>query len=184
MHFLVGGGGRGQMRNTDGLKFWSLGQSFEYHQQFIGEENSNPLQYSCLRNPMDRGAWWAIVHGVTESDKTEQLSIHTQTAIYRPFSNVHSSNTSDNSKMLSILIHPNFTRFILNYSLFLKVCSLVTASKNHNFVVFLSVMLFSMKCCTFILNPSSNPKRISYPKISALWIGDESGRLFWNPSWC
>ena len=26
-----------------------------------GEENGNPLQYSCLRNPMDRGAWWATV---------------------------------------------------------------------------------------------------------------------------
>ena len=30
-----------------------------------GEENSNPLQYSFLRNPMDRGASWARVHGVT-----------------------------------------------------------------------------------------------------------------------
>ena len=29
------------------------------------------LQYSCLENPMDRGPWWAIVHGVTESDTTE-----------------------------------------------------------------------------------------------------------------
>ena len=29
-----------------------------------GEENDNPLQYSCLGNPMDRGAWWAIVYGV------------------------------------------------------------------------------------------------------------------------
>ena len=32
-----------------------------------GEENCNPLQYSCRENPMDRGAWWAIVHGVTKS---------------------------------------------------------------------------------------------------------------------
>ena len=33
------------------------------------EENINPLQYSCLENPMDRGAWWDIVHGVAkESD--------------------------------------------------------------------------------------------------------------------
>ena len=30
-----------------------------------GEGNGNPLQYSCLENPMDRGAWQAIVHGVT-----------------------------------------------------------------------------------------------------------------------
>ena len=35
-----------------------------------GEGKGNPLQYSCLENPMDRGAWRAIVHGVTkESDK-------------------------------------------------------------------------------------------------------------------
>ena len=32
-----------------------------------GEGNNNPLQYSCLENPMDRGAWWAKVHGVTKS---------------------------------------------------------------------------------------------------------------------
>ena len=34
---------------------------------FPGEENGNPLQYSCLGNPIDRGAWWATVHGVTKS---------------------------------------------------------------------------------------------------------------------
>ena len=32
------------------------------------EGNGNSLQYSCLGIPMDRGAWWTIVHGVTESD--------------------------------------------------------------------------------------------------------------------
>ena len=32
-----------------------------------GEGNGNPLQYSCLENPMDRGAWWATVNGVTKS---------------------------------------------------------------------------------------------------------------------
>ena len=34
----------------------------------LGEEHGYPLQYSCLENPMDRGAWQATVHGVTKSD--------------------------------------------------------------------------------------------------------------------
>ena len=33
----------------------------------IGEGNGTPLQYSCLENPMDGGAWWAVVHGVAKS---------------------------------------------------------------------------------------------------------------------
>ena len=35
--------------------------------RFPAEGNGNPLQYSCLENPMDRGACWATVHGVTKS---------------------------------------------------------------------------------------------------------------------
>ena len=38
-----------------------------------GEGNGNPLQYSCLGNPMDRGAWWAAVPGVAAS-RTQQIS--------------------------------------------------------------------------------------------------------------
>ena len=40
-----------------------------------GNGNGNPFKYSCLENPMDRGAWWVTVHGVTkELDTTEQLN--------------------------------------------------------------------------------------------------------------
>ena len=44
-----------------------------------GEGNANPLQYSCLENPMDRGAWWATVHGAAKNwiqlgDWTQQHS--------------------------------------------------------------------------------------------------------------
>ena len=41
-----------------------------------GERNTNPLQCSCLENPMDRGAWWATaLWGCKESDMTEQLTL-------------------------------------------------------------------------------------------------------------
>ena len=45
--------------------------------QSPGVGNGNSLQYSCLENSMDRGAWWALVHRVRESDTTEQSSMHT-----------------------------------------------------------------------------------------------------------
>ena len=48
--------------------------------RFPGEGNGNPLQYSCLENPMDRGAWWATVHGVTNS-QTRLTSHNTKLAV-------------------------------------------------------------------------------------------------------
>ena len=42
-----------------------------------GEGSGNPIQCSCLENPIDRGAWWATVHGVAKSWKElKQLSMH------------------------------------------------------------------------------------------------------------
>ena len=42
-----------------------------------GEGNGNPLQYSCLENPVDRGAWWAAVHRVAQSrTRLKRLSMH------------------------------------------------------------------------------------------------------------
>ena len=49
-----------------------------------GEGNSNPLQYSCLKNPMDGGAWRATERGVAESDMTERLHFHFPSARHPP----------------------------------------------------------------------------------------------------
>ena len=50
------------MQETQEMRVESLGQ-----EDPLEEENGNPLQYSCLKNPMGRGAWWAIAHGVAKS---------------------------------------------------------------------------------------------------------------------
>ena len=49
--------------------------------RFPGEGNGNPLQYSGLENSVDRGTWWATVHGVAESITTEQLSLSEKTMV-------------------------------------------------------------------------------------------------------
>ena len=46
--------------------------------QSLGGSHGNPLQYSCLENPMDRGAWWPTVHGITKS-QTQLKWLSTQT---------------------------------------------------------------------------------------------------------
>ena len=53
-----------------------------------GEGNGTPLQYSCLENPMDRGAWWATVPGVAKSRR--RLNEHTA---YQLFSRMWLSST-------------------------------------------------------------------------------------------
>ena len=61
----------------------------------LGERNGNPLQYSCLENPMDRGARWATVHGVTKrwawlsdwarSRRADIISLFSQVRYYYPY---------------------------------------------------------------------------------------------------
>ena len=59
----------GDIRDTGSIP--GLGRS-------SGGGNGNPLQYSCLENPMDRGAWWAMVHRIAKSwTQLKQLSTHT-----------------------------------------------------------------------------------------------------------
>ena len=60
-YLINGSGGKEAICNAgDPGSIPGWGRSF-------GEGNGNPLQYSCLENPSDRGAWWATVHGVAKS---------------------------------------------------------------------------------------------------------------------
>ena len=70
---LLPGKSHGQ-RSLVGYSLWGRWESdtterlpFHFPLSCIGEGNGNPLQYSCLENPRDQGAWWAAVYGVTQS---------------------------------------------------------------------------------------------------------------------
>ena len=61
------------------MRTWILNQwnVFDAISYTTGEGNGNPLQYSCLENPVDRGAWWAAVHEVAQSQTwLKRLSMH------------------------------------------------------------------------------------------------------------
>ena len=51
--------------------------------RYTGGEKGNPLQYSCLKNPMDRGVWWTTVYGVANS--WTRLRTHSTQMIYLTF---------------------------------------------------------------------------------------------------
>ena len=68
-----------------------------------GEGNGNPLQYSCLENSMDRGAWWATVHGVAKSrtglsDFISQVMLPSQTKVDQRFHTISGFNTVKDEK--------------------------------------------------------------------------------------
>ena len=57
-----------RLQSMGSLRVWhDWATSFHFSLSCIGEGNGNPLQCSCLENPMDRGIWWATVHGVAKS---------------------------------------------------------------------------------------------------------------------
>ena len=69
---------RGFLSDSDGTEFaCNAGDpgSIPGLGRYPGEGNGNPLQYSCLENSMDRGAWWATVHGVAKS-QTQLSDLH------------------------------------------------------------------------------------------------------------
>ena len=74
-------GDRREKMGTSSWKRWKRWVCCKYEWppvcNSVGEGNGNPLQYSCLENPVDSGAWWAAVYGVAQSrTRLKQLSMH------------------------------------------------------------------------------------------------------------
>ena len=78
----------GNLRNTG---------SIPGSERFPGGGHGNPLQYSCLENPMDRGGWWATVHRVAKSQtQMKPLSMHAFTDINSRDSNAKDQHNDNN----------------------------------------------------------------------------------------
>jgi len=83
-------------RSLVGCHLWGHTESdtterlhFHFSLSCIGEGNGNPLQYSCLENPRDRGAWWAAVYGVAQSQT--RLKWLSTTLLKLPYLSFHGS---------------------------------------------------------------------------------------------
>ena len=81
------------MLNRNVLKFKLGRKAFSLLPLSTGEGNGNPLQYSCLKNPTDGGAWWATVHSVTKS-QTQFILSYPETGSIRSSYSWASSSSS------------------------------------------------------------------------------------------
>ena len=78
-----------------------------------GEEHSNPLQYSSLENPMDRGAWWAIVHGIEKNQtRLKQLSTEHQYLTHAFQNKMFKKEATLPSRVFLMLLLHSFVRCI------------------------------------------------------------------------
>ena len=79
-----------------------------------GVGNGNPFQYSCLENPMDKGAWWAIVHGVEKSGTQLSTHIHTHLSDWERDTWRQNNPCSQHSFHYSTNLIHNFRMFLPN----------------------------------------------------------------------
>ena len=127
-----------------------------------GEGNSNPLQYSCLKNSMDRGGWWATVHGVAKSqtrlsDFTFFLSFFLLLLVFSLILTVASSFLHLLSKTMVCLSGCLMSSAIIQ-KLFCGICSVFKCSFNE----FVGEKVVSLSYSSAILGP---PPTMGFHKI-------------------
>ena len=75
-----------------------------------GEENGYPLQYSCLENPIDRGAWWATAYGVAKS-QTQLSNFYRRAILILIFCNTDNKSTQEKINILKTRISVLYLKY-------------------------------------------------------------------------
>ena len=114
-----------------------------------GGGNDNPLWYSCLGNPMDRGAWWAIAHEVTKSWTDPSDWAHTRAYVLLNLLTFYTNPLSSVGPYLVMVALDLMTPWkclevILDFSLQSHPPYLLTASTDHIFLFIFSLRIFSL----------------------------------------
>ena len=107
----------------------------------LEKEMANPLQYSCLENPMVRGVWWATVHGVTKSDMTEATE---HARVYPSYSTTQTIFTASPNVLCcthSSLIAPKPQKPLTFFTISIVLPFPVSHSWNH---ILCSLLLLSL----------------------------------------
>ena len=127
-------------------------------EDFPGEGNGNPLQHSCLENPMNRGAWWATVHGITKNQTWLSPQLPPATAAETGTETVSKFSISFASYnlLISLSIHTLWLFFLFFH--FLLADFLISSRYQRHYVNLNSVstmpVLWNLQYTEFLQLPS------------------------------
>ena len=156
---------------------YELGTTERLHFHFslscIGEGNGNPLQYSCLENPRDGGAWWAAVYGVTQSrTRLKQLGSSNSMQSVQGLSSI-------NKKWLTLLWvrrssfcinHTKLELWTFAFRLIWKYQLFLIVKVSANLLVLTGTMLFTLLSWTLQLVFPRNYRWFYDSLIIIFWI--------------